>query len=151
MCGNHHCVCYASITILGSPPRVREPPSITESLILSSGITPACAGTTRRTLLRRPLREDHPRVCGNHSHSSCPEARLPGSPPRVREPLGEYFVSRLVTRITPACAGTTIYSPSHKTCPEDHPRVCGNHVAKILSRCDVRGSPPRVREPHSAK
>ena len=33
-------------------------------------------------------------------------------------------------------------------CCQDHPRVCGNHAGESHQAAQVRGSPPRVREPH---
>ena len=48
VCGNHvHSVPLYRYN-LGSPPRVREPPSLSMSSSYSRGITPACAGTTLR-------------------------------------------------------------------------------------------------------
>ena len=46
VCGNHvmmHCGCTRN---MGSPPRVREPPGMSDIDMVLAGITPACAGTT---------------------------------------------------------------------------------------------------------
>ena len=52
-------------------------------------------------------------------------------------------------RITPACAGTTNGPVCRKRSDEDHPRVCGNHLACVMKRLIQGGSPPRVREPRN--
>ena len=56
-----------------------------------------------------------------------------GSPPRVR---GEGFLFRfraLLVRITPACAGRSIWTALWGRYAKDHPRVCGEkHVEKFL-------------------
>ena len=48
----------------GSPPRVRGEASLVDSIPARTGITPACAGRSRKSLARTAGVEDHPRVCG---------------------------------------------------------------------------------------
>ena len=112
------------------------------------GITPACAGTTACRHRPRRSPRDHPRVCGNHVFSRSASSSIRGSPPRVREPHVAVAVSEDVSRITPACAGTTSHSFQNRFQDEDHPRVCGNHVLVLIRFPLLLGSPPRVREPH---
>ena len=133
--------------LLGSPPRVREPRNPAKVSVTKSGITPACAGTTVFNLTLIYYHRDHPRVCGNHcwpERSTTPEG---GSPPRVREPRELFLSSPRMRRITPACAGTTVYLRRQADHEQDHPRVCGNHVFQAVENGSVQGSPPRVREP----
>ena len=88
LCGNdpRRMACVASIS--GSPPLVRERPRSMVSGSSGSGITPACAGTTRLSSAGFPTFEDHPRLCGNdRSAYDSIFCRL-GSPPLVRERLG---------------------------------------------------------------
>ena len=66
VCGNHRPEDCQRMGDRGSPPRVREPPEFIVAVRHRAGITPACAGTTRRSSARIPIPEDHPRVCGNH-------------------------------------------------------------------------------------
>ena len=138
MCGNHSNTNVGLMGETGSPPRVREPHPRVCVHPATAGITPACAGTTRR---------DHPRVCGNHPTASCRVMPFAGSPPRVREPLFNVDNMRSETRITPACAGTTSKLISASLILRDHPRVCGNHGQYRRGLRRQRGSPPRVREP----
>ena len=47
VCGNHRDVRCFEIADVGSPPRVREPPVGAVVTLFITGITPACAGTTK--------------------------------------------------------------------------------------------------------
>ena len=128
VCGNHAIQITTQAHISGSPPRVREPPAIPSRTDSRIRITPACAGTTTLYFIVDNYCWDHPRVCGNHSTGLPPMSFLRGSPPRVREPLDGQCPSNQSTRITPACAGTTVPRSSRASQEEDHPRVCGNHI-----------------------
>ena len=126
---------------------MREPPLCIVSNSPIDRITPACAGTTGIDFLTKQLRQDHPRVCGNHRKASRGDLPLAGSPPRVREPRKSWTTVQDTARITPACAGTTTSAASADAAAEDHPRVCGNHSLNFSELVKNMGSPPRVREP----
>ena len=49
-------------------------------------------------------------------------------------------------RITPACAGRTLFISKRQVCCQDHPRVCGKDPLSHKHRNQFSGSPPRVRE-----
>ncbi len=66
MCGDHIVMSDMSITVEGSPPHVRGPLSSSKRPFLSSGITPACAGTTCILIIAKISKRDHPRMCGDH-------------------------------------------------------------------------------------
>ena len=68
-----------------------------------------------------------------------------GSPPHVRGK--ESHASSLVwqTRITPACAGKSSFLISLAHATWDHPRMCGEKLARIMQAIDQTGSPPHVR------
>ena len=87
VCGNHSSMPYSTLSIRGSPPRVREPLQPLLRSVAAVRITPACAGTTQFADVPRSGVEDHPRVCGNHYDIEA--------------------IDNSDTRITPACAGTT--------------------------------------------
>ena len=111
-----------------------------------SGITPACAGKTKKTLDAIADGGDHPRVCGKNRLTP-KRSMIPwGSPPRVREKRNSEMVFKSYSGITPACAGKTATVKSSSKFSEDHPRVCGKNYAKIYDAVDGTGSPPRVRE-----
>ena len=147
MCGNHILDLIRTVSIRGSPPRVREPPRVFRMKARIARITPACAGTTGSGWPCTRSPRDHPRVCGNHSASNSSRSSISGSPPRAREPLLLQFVQILNFGITPACAGTTAHTSSIRTTARDHPRVCGNHCNRVSAYAFTSGSPPRVREP----
>ena len=85
MCGKNVALAGIAIPVWGSPPRVREKPSDTSSMIVAIGITPACAGKTKVPVTLRGLVRDHPRVCGKNTSALTKMRYLAGSPPRVRE------------------------------------------------------------------
>ena len=51
-------------------------------------------------------------------------------------------------RITPACAGKTLFCAVKKPTEEDHPRVCGENAVNTHDLSVCIGSPPRVRGKH---
>ena len=65
-CGKNSFLKRQIITILGSPPRVREKPKSPFKNDYANGITPASAGKTQRTAIGTKLWRDHPRVCGKN-------------------------------------------------------------------------------------
>ena len=108
-------------------------------------ITPACAG--RRTRAQSlPLRlSDHPRVCGEKKRKSLPLDNRWGSPPRVRGEERPAPTAPGVKRITPACAGRSTIKLQGIAMAQDHPRVCGEKLHRIIEAVIADGSPPRVR------
>ncbi len=110
-----------------------------------TGIIPALAGNTSRTIRTATRTWDHPRACGEHYVGGGDRANLEGSSPRLRgtpkhaDPQGRFG------GIIPALAGnTTAYASIHHTC-KDHPRACGEHEPKEGDRFTATGSSPRLR------
>ena len=109
----------------GSPPRARgrlhgfgrSPPEI--------GLTPACAGTSRRS------RHD-------------PRHR-PGSPPRARGRHALEFLGEVGVGLTPACAGTSTVRHGAMSRSWAHPRVRGDVGESSHDKIIKMGSPPRAR------
>ena len=66
VCGENQTPSTFTPALIGSPPRVRGKLFRVAALLNSKGITPACAGKTRRKSGRRTARRDHPRVCGEN-------------------------------------------------------------------------------------
>ena len=108
-------------------------------------ITPACAGTTFLDPVAAANIRDHPRVCGYYEKAYITITATVGSPPRVRVLLSHKSAFVVISRITPACAGTTYPGLRLKRRWEDHPRVCGYYPIHLAVYMDVAGSPPRVR------
>ena len=68
-----------------------------------------------------------------------------GSPPRMRGKGDMARKQGREIRITPAYAGKRTSECPHTIEFEDHPRVCGEKSACMISRVSCGGSPPRMR------
>ena len=129
----------------GSPPRVRGKQNPFHNLITDIRITPACAGKTATGHAIPCQGWDHPRVCGENSAPRSAPAPAKGSPPRVRGKRAPAPTVLPQNRITPACAGKTVYEYWLGNLPQDHPRVCGENMPPSVYYDAHEGSPPRVR------
>ena len=69
-----------------------------------------------------------------------------GSPLHVQEKHFEDAVKICIRRITPACAGKTVFLVQMMKHHQDHTRVCGKNSRSYCSCALMAGSPPRVRE-----
>ena len=146
MCGKDPILSPTTYLWPGSPPHVRERPNQIRWINRELGITPACAGKTRRLPRTSAVFEDHPRMCGKDPARPLGTTATWGSPPHVRERL--FVVVFLFFRlgITPACAGKTHHGAAVGYCTEDHPRMCGKDTLNSVSISRRTGSPPHVRE-----
>ena len=125
VCGKDELTVPISAIRTGSPPRVRERPSICLRMCSAKGITPACAGKTSSDLKHPGICQDHPRVCGKDTDYLDLQAKVVGSPPRVRERQPCVENGEIAVGITPACAGKTLHRLPKGSGTGDHPRVCG--------------------------
>ena len=64
VCGEKLPAARAFMCIIGSPPRVRGKGLNADTLLLATGITPACAGKRKNLNSITRKQGDHPRVCG---------------------------------------------------------------------------------------
>ena len=145
VCGENYCNLHSFSSFLGSPPRVRGKPGHNSHARWWAGITPACAGKTRRAASCWTIRRDHPRVCGENFTPLPFPMMVVGSPPRVRGKLQQGSWVSHQAGITPACAGKTFSILSLITSSWDHPRVCGENMFNGSMTNLETGSPPRVR------
>ena len=129
----------------GSSPRVRGTHMLQCRDGRLRGIIPACAGNTGGFTWRVYLEGDHPRVCGEHDTRGIRRLHNSGSSPRVRGTRCAPSKPVHLTGIIPACAGNTGSAILNGLLNGDHPRVCGEHPWRGLSRFLVLGSSPRVR------
>ena len=127
VCGDHAPGALPGKKVRGSPPRMRGPPMELYRNANTVGITPAYAGTTESDPIPKLLKQDHPRVCGDHCWMRCRKFKTIGSPPRMRGPLAAKCKGRWNHGITPAYAGTTNRPDTGELSIQDHPRVCGDH------------------------
>ena len=95
-----------------------------------------------------PLTEETasvPRMCWEKLSAVFTSCINLGSPPRVRGKDAVCTVGDAGCRITPACAGKRAIQGARAAGTEDHPRVCGEKVARLSAMLMPVGSPPRVR------
>ena len=84
VCGEQPRIFFRLALQEGSPPRVRGTGRQHRCDGAGRGITPACAGNSRRCRGGGPAGQDHPRVCGEQTSLTVTRAEGEGSPPRVR-------------------------------------------------------------------
>ena len=111
VCGEQLLSAYENQFIAGSPPRVRGTGHLGWRAWCPFRITPACAGNRALQAHLGGVEGDHPRVCGEQSASGEGTIYPLGSPPRVRGTAFGTARSIPAKRITPACAGNSIYFP----------------------------------------
>ena len=92
----------------GRPPRARGRLRHDELRSLSSGKTPACAGTTRYGSGHRTQTGEDPRVRGDDLLVPVLENAIAGRPPRARGRHTRCALGAGGRGKTPACAGTTL-------------------------------------------
>ena len=145
MCGEKTVTPPYSVTVRGSPPRVRGKVPESDGACRERRITPACAGKSMMHSRNGRKVKDHPRVCGEKCVPISGRWSGIGSPPRVRGKVVGTLSCFYNRRITPACAGKSrvIYPPP--TLLQDHPRVCGEKPFWRARTSTIIGSPPRVR------
>ena len=135
-------------------------------LTISSGIIPACAGSTGLAGDTRRSHRDHPRMRGEHLRPNPTSATDPGSSPHARgarvadlqgELLGGIIPACagstrwkrhwawLPPRIIPACAGSTPFRTRFPPPARDHPRMRGEHLGNACDLINPWGSSPHAR------
>ena len=113
MCGEHRICCQSCKISTGSSPHVRG--ALVQDFLqgLSTGIIPACAGSTPMSPTGRGAMWDHPRMCGEHSRPMKSRSNCGGSSPHVRGARQSRSLINLSLGIIPACAGSTSETALH--------------------------------------
>ena len=151
VCGEHFFRFFSEYSIRGSSPRMRG--TSCEKLLVRfcSGIIPAYAGNIVPSSMYALLRQDHPRVCGEHLFLRLAHRLLLGSSPRMR---GTCTINRHDgdrAGIIPAYAGNIKAHVIPDDGIRDHPRVCGEHTDTVLTHKLSEGSSPRMRGTYGQK
>ena len=107
MCGEHFIISARGLGKTGSSPHVRGAQFRGEFVDHLVGIIPACAGSTLARNAMRPIRRDHPRMCGEHADRAGVGAVGAGSSPHVRGARNANAAESPSSGIIPACAGST--------------------------------------------
>ena len=130
---------------MGSPPLARGVRLIMVRVGSARRITPACAGSTHLQTDKDNLEKDHPRLRGEYYVDVQYSKNHLGSPPLARGVLPLPCITTFHFRITPACAGSTLFfSPLHPF-KKDHPRLRGEYNKRTPERHYLPGSPPLAR------
>ena len=145
VCGEKRSVLLLGRRLLGSPPRMRGKALLQVRRGDGAGITPAYAGKRCRRSSTSCGARDHPRVCGEKSHTLLSAVLTQGSPPRMRGKEISQFSFAGLTGITPAYAGKSATATTAPALNWDHPRVCGEKSRNASSDSSSAGSPPRMR------
>ena len=82
---------------------------------------------------------------GEKSTAAFSSASVSGSPPLARGKAFKVCTTQLVRRITPACAGKSIYRKVWALLFQDHPRLRGEKLITPLRYYYCIGSPPLAR------
>ena len=80
---------------------------------------------------------DHPRMCGEKLCHRQIVRRVRGSPPHVRGKVDERSHENVEVRITPACAGKSLFLSIRTIFDQDHPRMCGEKLPLVLAGTDA--------------
>ena len=145
MCGEHSTFFRWTTRMGGSSPHVRGAQMRPAGVCRTSGIIPACAGSTIWQNGLCLQKWDHPRMCGEHIHVIETPAEQTGSSPHVRGAPPPAMSSRVIAGIIPACAGSTSSTLMSMAIMRDHPRMCGEHYADLFDDDLDEGSSPHVR------
>ena len=90
---------------MGSPPLARGTAAPAAPSIVTSGITPACAGNSAGPVLVGFRCRDHPRLRGEQLLGTFDLSEIWGSPPLARGTVAYARGRPRASGITPACAG----------------------------------------------
>ena len=136
---------FSTSTETGSPPLARGKEVVDHGAERTCGITPACAGKSRRTLQFYSSRRDHPRLRGEKRLTGNTVVEDTGSPPLARGKAACQGQRRNAGRITPACAGKSYRQLGHCPAAGDHPRLRGEKHPGRWLQSPLGGSPPLAR------
>ena len=130
--GEYALIRALQVPMKGSPPLARGVPAENAKKLYSTGITPACAGSTIQRSEDSGEYRDHPRLRGEYLPVRSRSRPLQGSPPLARGVHHEDAEKRRIQGITPACAGSTLYDLFHSKPGRDHPRLRGEYTKNSL-------------------
>ena len=84
-------------------------------------------------------------MCGDYLNPSILRLRQQGSPLHVRGLHHKSYLLKSYMRITPACAGTTLFLLLVLCHKQDHPCMCGDYLVISSNHSYNLGSPLHVR------
>ena len=96
VCGEHTLLLGLLAVLLGSSPRMRGARTQVRNYHHVYRIIPAYAGSTSQLSIAAPHRQDHPRVCGEHTIFLPELHRISGSSPRMRGALEAFLHFQII-------------------------------------------------------
>ena len=130
--GEQHIAVFLSDCGLGSPPLARGTGLSPVGRARMGGITPACAGNSKRIVCTHTGYGDHPRLRGEQTTGKLLNQEVKGSPPLARGTEVSIAQVGTVQGITPACAGNSRPFLAASPYAQDHPRLRGEQTKKRL-------------------
>ena len=139
LCGEKMKALESYSSRLGSPPPMRGKEFLWIMPTPVFRITPAYAGKRKERTGSITQSMDHPRLCGEKRNCDMNRLLFRGSPPPMRGKALYRIVKNCFNGITPAYAGKRASERRLRSCPQDHPRLCGEKfvlfvVKRIISR-----------------
>ena len=129
----------------GSAPRVRGAGRLPCHAVACDRFSPACAGSSQSAPKPDQPQAVQPRVCGEQSSRITSSVLGPGSAPRVRGAVVFEYRANLLSRFSPACAGSRRSRLPTAMWSAVQPRVCGEQGVALTGAGTAAGSAPRVR------
>ena len=143
--GENMVTAYNTRTRVGSSPRGRGKPTTPKGTPMNRGLIPAWAGKTLTIRRASTAHEAHPRVGGENSPTSRPQAHPRGSSPRGRGKRCGTRARGQARRLIPAWAGKTQARRGLNAAAGAHPRVGGENDVRFNALAFDGGSSPRGR------
>ena len=106
---------------------------------------PAYAGKTSVSIMMRHVPREHPRVCGENTHSQDQRKEKKGTSPRMRGKRAQSRSYAYSIGNIPAYAGKTPAPASATAATKEHPRVCGENLPSDKIQEAFTGTSPRMR------
>ena len=143
--GEHALMAVMAVTGSGSSPHTRGARPSLSSRRAPGRIIPAYAGSTYVNSTYPALAADHPRIRGEHAKQALNTVYGKGSSPHTRGARRPAISVSRASRIIPAYAGSTDFSPSTSDAAADHPRIRGEHFPEPGLDVGQAGSSPHTR------
>jgi len=129
----------------GSSPHARGAHPEPRAAHQQHGLIPECAGSTSRVGTGRVRTGAHPRMRGEHRKLWEGREELVGSSPHARGARRRGGLIDHLTRLIPACAGSTSDRWPASSRAGAHPRMRGEHMAMDVRSGSSTGSSPHAR------
>ena len=145
MRGENHQVAYGVRRVFGSSPHARGKLKFIHKEVADTGLIPACAGKTPRTLCTLCNPTAHPRMRGENAVCG---RNLPcgvGSSPHARGKHPGSQRALPAVGLIPACAGKTWKKYYTGDAATAHPRMRGENNDTSRAEMQGRGSSPHAR------